>query len=48
LNAWETKTALGTISLDRSNSREELIFKHRNFITKCVSLLFAIPKDIGT
>jgi hypothetical protein len=49
VNACETKTTLGTISLERSNLREELIFKHRNFITNCeISLIFVIPEDIGT
>jgi hypothetical protein len=49
VNACETKTTIGTISLERSNLREELIFKHRNFITNCeISLIFATPKDIGT
>jgi hypothetical protein len=35
MNACETKTTLGTISLDRSNLKEELIFKHGNFIANC-------------
>jgi hypothetical protein len=49
VNACETKTTLGTISLERTNLKEELIFKHRNFITNCgISLIFAIPKNIGT
>jgi len=49
VNASKTKTTLGTISLEISNLREELIFKQRNFMTNNeILLIFAILKDIGT
>jgi hypothetical protein len=45
----KSKTILGTINLERLNLREELILKHKNFITNCEILsIFAIPKYIST